>query len=78
MMITFFPFFFFFFPVYMLTLYPALPLARDAEFLSFVSMIIGPGWCVFSIAGEIGINAGTRRNSTPSFQGFTPSTCTEW
>lgn len=39
MMITFFPFFFFF-PVYMLTLYPALPLARDAEFLSFVSMIL--------------------------------------
>lgn len=32
--------FFFFFPVYMLTLYPALPLARDAEFLSFVSMIL--------------------------------------
>lgn len=40
MMITFFPFFFFFFPVYMLTLYPALPLARDAEFLSFVSVIL--------------------------------------
>lgn len=39
MMITFFPFFFFF-SIYMLTLYPALPLARDAEFLSFVSVIL--------------------------------------
>lgn len=31
---------FFFFSIYMLTLYPALPLARDAEFLSFVSVIL--------------------------------------
>ena len=77
MVITFFPIFFF--PIYMLTLYPELPLAREAEFLSFVFSDIGPDWYVFSITGEIGINAGTRRNSTPSFQGFTPpSACTEW
>lgn len=30
----------FFFPIYMLTLYPELPLAREAEFLSFVSAIL--------------------------------------
>ena len=35
-----FSFFFFFFPIYMLTLYPVLPLAREAEFLSCVSVIL--------------------------------------
>ena len=72
MMITFFPFFSYLYA----NLLPSAPTCQRGWVSQFCFSDIGPGWCVFSIAGEIGINAGTRRNSTPPFQGFTPpSTC---